>query len=121
MLAGAIVGAPAQAGATSSTDVRQPQRAGCIATPSEFDLLQTQHSEYTFDRLARPRDIREFLSEMRRRATKQEMRLRAHREARRGCFDAWIFLLRCGYARRVFDAGRICARPPLSGPGFSAI
>src|SRR5258708_19578357 len=69
MLAGAIVGVPAQAGATSSTDVRQPQRAGCIATPSEFDLLQTQHSEYIFDRLARPRDIREFLSEMRRRAT----------------------------------------------------
>src|SRR5260370_3190242 len=72
MLAGAIVGVPAQAGATSSTDVRQPQRAGCIATPSEFDLLQTQHSEYIFDRLARPRDIREFLSEKRRRATKQE-------------------------------------------------
>src|SRR5260370_7479536 len=72
MLAGAIVGAPAQAGATSSTDVRQPQRAGCIATPSEFDLLQTQHSEYIFDRLARPRDIREFLSEMRRRAPKTE-------------------------------------------------
>src|SRR5260370_40694727 len=112
MLAGAIVGVPAQAGATSSTDVRQPQRAGCIATPSEFDLLQTQHSEYIFDRLARPRDIREFLSEMRRRATKQGVRVCAHREVRRGCFPRWTFLLACGYAGRAYYDARIFAETP---------
>jgi hypothetical protein len=85
-----VLAAPAYAGATGSANVSQPQSpapirlstrntcvtfddgrvkrlrriipsgAGCIAGLSEFDLRYTQHIEYIFHTLVRPRFIREF-------------------------------------------------------------